>query len=167
MSAVRARLREVKDHYAHGHDRPLGAYLALDGAYAALVAALGAEVARRGGPPERIGAGDLALLSLATHKLSRLLAKGTVTSPVRAPFTRYQGTSGPSELEEEVRGDGLRHALGELVSCPFCLAQWIATGFVFGLALSPRATRMAASVLAVTAGSDALQLLYGKLEQNA
>ncbi|MFD7922153.1 DUF1360 domain-containing protein [Streptomyces sp. NPDC059740] len=44
------------------------------------------------------------LLAAATHKLSRLVAKDPITSPLRAPFTRYQGTSAPSELAEEVRG---------------------------------------------------------------
>ncbi len=56
----------------------------------------------------RIQLGDLALLSVATHKISRLLAKDPVTSPLRAPFTRFEGTSGPAELKEDVRGVGAR-----------------------------------------------------------
>src|SRR5690606_41186876 len=60
----------------------------------------------------------------STHKLSRLLAKDPVTSPIRAPFTRYKGVSGPAELREEPR-----NTVGELLSCPFCIAQWTATGY--------------------------------------
>ena len=100
------------------------------------------------------------LVACATHKLSRLIAKDAVTSPIRAPFTQFAGPSGDAELAEEVRGDGVKHAVGELITCPFCLAQWIASGFVFGLIFAPRATRLAAATMTAVAGSDFLQLTY-------
>jgi hypothetical protein len=28
--------------------------------------------------------------------------------------------------------------MGELLTCPFCLGQWVATGLIFGLVLAPR-----------------------------
>jgi hypothetical protein len=114
--------------------------------------------------PARIRAGDLALVTVATFRVSRLLSKDPVTSPLRAPFTRFEGTSGPAELQEEVRGSGLRKAVGELVTCPFCLAQWTATAFTFGLVLAPRTTRFAAAVMTAVAGSDLLQLAYNAAE---
>jgi hypothetical protein len=91
--------------------------------------------ARRRGArlPERFRAGDLLLLSVATHRVSRLVSKDTVTSPLRAPFTRFRGPAGPSDLDEEVRGHGARRAIGELVSCPFCVGQWVGSAFVGGL----------------------------------
>jgi Protein of unknown function (DUF1360) len=79
---------------------------------------------------------------VATHKCARLLAKDPVTSPPRAPFTAFKGTSAPAELQEEPRGTGLRKAVGELIVCPFRVGQWVATGFVSGLVLRPRATRL-------------------------
>ena len=87
-------------------------------------------------------------------------------SPLRAPFTRYSGTSAEAELDEEVRGAGIRKALGELVSCPFCLGQWVATTGVFGMIAVPRATRAVASVFTVLAGSDMLQYAYVRLQQS-
>ncbi len=48
--------------------------------------------------PHGYSAADFALVSVATHKLSRLLAKDPVTSPLRMPFTRFEGTSGEAEL---------------------------------------------------------------------
>ena len=89
-----------------------------------------------------------------------------MTSPLRAPFTRYAGTSAEAELDEEVRGAGMRKGLGELVSCPFCLGQWAATVGVFGLIVAPRGTRAAASVFAVLTGSDMLQYAYARLQQD-
>ena len=71
---------------------------------------------------------DVALIGMATHQISRRLTKDAVTSPLRAPFTTYERSQGNAEVEEKVRGSGFRHAVGELVTCPFCLAQWIATG---------------------------------------
>ena len=105
------------------------------------------------------------LVTVATHKLSRMLAKDSVLAVVRTPFTRFQEAAGAGEVHEEVRGHGPRHAVGELVSCPFCLAQWVATGLAFGLVLAPRATRLAAGIFCAVAGSDALQFAYAALER--
>ncbi len=115
---------------------------------------------RRKGLPESVGWSDIALISVATHKLSRLLTKDPVTSPFRAPFTRFEGAAGKGELNEEVRGTGGQHAVGELVTCPFCLGQWVATAFVFGLVLAPRATRLTTTVFTALTASDFLQLAY-------
>jgi len=164
------RVEQVVDHeideYAAGHDRPLRNYATLIAAYTVGAGVLVAYGRKRGVKlPERIGVGDLALLSVATHRVSRLVSKDSITSVVRAPFARYVEPAGAGEVNEEVRGDGLRHAFGELIECPFCLAQWIGTGFVAGLVLAPRATRVVASVFSIVAVSDALQFGYAKLQQ--
>src|SRR3954464_9988045 len=122
-----------------GEEHPLGSYAVLASAFNALL--VGALVAVRHDLPERISAGDLALLSVATHKLSRVIAKDKVTSFARAPFVEYEEDAGPSEVSEKPRGRGFRNAVGELISCPFCIAQWIAGAGVFGIALAPRVTR--------------------------
>ncbi len=121
VAQVDRKVDEVASAYAQGEDRPLRSYAALVAAYGAVVAGLLALAGRRGRLPEQIALRDLALAAVATQKVSRLIAKAPVTSPLRAPFTRYKGTSGPSQLEEEVRGEGAQHALGEFISCPFCL----------------------------------------------
>jgi hypothetical protein len=158
VQAVRERLREEGRAYAHGEERPLSGYARVMGVYAAGTAALGALVAaRRRRLPDRPSTGDLALVAIATAKLSRLISRDAVTSPLRAPFTRYDGPAGPAEINEEVRGHGAQHALGELLTCPFCLSQWIATGFAFGLLLSPKVTRQVAATFAVLEAADFLQ----------
>src|SRR3954447_21171136 len=163
---MKERVRGQHAAYAHGEERPLGSYGLLVSTYAAAVGGLSLLVRQRRRPlPERVGAADLALIAVATHKLSRMIAKDSVLSVVRAPFTRYEEPAGAGEVNEGVRGHGVQHAVGELVTCPFCLAQWIATGFVFGLALSPRVTRMVASVFSTVAASDALQFGWTALEQ--
>jgi hypothetical protein len=97
-------------------ERPLGSYAALTGAFAALTAGFATWLRRSGREvPARIDPGDFLLVAVATHKSSRLVAKDRVTSAVRAPFTRFEGDAGPSEVEESPRGHGMRRALGELL----------------------------------------------------
>jgi Protein of unknown function (DUF1360) len=103
---------------------------------------------------------DVALVGIATHKATRLIAKDRITTVFRVPFTEYEGPGGPSEVEESPRGSGLRHAIGELVVCPYCLGQWVATGFAGGLVAAPRETRFVAGVMSALAISDFLQMAY-------
>jgi hypothetical protein len=153
--------------YDPGRERPLAGYGALMGTFTCATVAFSQWLRRSGRElPENVAAGDLALLTVATHKAARLLAKDRVTSAVRAPFTRFQEDGGPGEVEEQARGSGLRRALGELLICPYCVSMWIATAFAAGLVVAPRPTRWAASVLTVVFGSDVLQAAYKKLEDS-
>src|SRR5437762_4706390 len=162
---VAEMLMNEAEAYANGEERPLGSFVIIMGAYGAMITGIAGFLDVTGHSlPERLAWQDLALIAVATHKLSRQLAKDPVTSPLRAAFTRYTGTSGEAEVAEEVRGRGMRKALGELVTCPFCLGQWVATVGVFGLLVAPRPTRAIASIFAVLAGADVLQFAYAKLQ---
>jgi hypothetical protein len=132
---------------------------------ASVAAAVVAVSARGRDVPVHYGVSDLVVGGVAVHKFTRLLAKGSVTSPVRAPFTEFEGAAGPSEHHESPRGDhGVRHTLGELLTCPFCLSVWVSAGYIAGLVAAPRATRAWAAVFAVTAVSDALQHAYARVQ---
>jgi hypothetical protein len=151
--------------YAPNENPPLAGYATLMGVFTSLVGGLTWGARREGSHlPERVPAGDLVLLAVATHKASRLIAKDRVTSVLRAPFTRLEGKGGPGEVEEQPRGSGLRLAVGELLVCPYCLGLWVATGLAAGLVLAPRPTRWIASVLSVVFGADVLQVAYKRLE---
>ncbi|MBW6432227.1 DUF1360 domain-containing protein [Actinoplanes hulinensis] len=170
MTVVRERVTRMARRYAPHEHRPLDGYLVAMGAFGAMTGVLAAAAKLSGRPiPERPAMSDVALLSIATHKLSRLVAKDAVTSPLRAPFTRYAEPAGAAELNEEVRDEGssVRHGIGELITCPFCLAVWVATGLTGGLVLSPRLTRLAATALTATAVSDFLQMAYSIAKEKA
>ena len=161
--------RTQKREYTQGEARPLGSDLGAMGVYSSLVAA-GVVAVRASGRelPERIPLGDVALLTVATFRLARRLAKDPVTAPLRAPFVSFQGPSGHAEVAEEVREHGgVKHAIGELLTCPFCLAQWVGTAFVFGYVTTPRATRLAALTMTTVAGSDVLQFVYDAIQNGA
>jgi hypothetical protein len=141
----------------------IAGYLASMGTFTALWVAAGRAVHRRERPwPRHWSAGDVVLGSLATHKLSRIISKEGVATPLRAPFTEVEAESGDGEVVERPK-HGLAHVPGELLTCPFCLAPWIATAYVAGLVLAPGPTRAGAAVLATVAGSDALQHVYSKV----
>lgn len=150
--------KETKHKYAPDEDIPLEGFSALLITYATTLVGVGL-VARMKGRrlPERFKTHDLAIGSAAVYKISRTLTKDSVTSPIRAPFTEFDGPAGNSELKEHVRGSGLRKAVGELITCPFCAGQWVSTFMAIGLALWPKQTRFIASVFAMKAGSDFLQ----------
>jgi len=163
---------QASDHqplsgYASGPERPPLLHFAVLMAIfnGLLAAALG--LAKRQGRelPERVGAGDIALIGVASHKLSRLIAKDKVTSPLRAPFTELEEKGGPSELEEAARGRGAQRAIGELLVCPYCLGLWVVAGFALGLLFAPRLTRFLAAVFTALTASDFLQIAYKAAEE--
>ncbi|PZR78905.1 MAG: hypothetical protein DLM52_02125 [Chthoniobacterales bacterium] len=109
--------------------------------------------------------GDLLLLGLATQKASRVLTRAKVTHPLRAPFTEVEGSAGAGELDERPRGTGMRKTIGQLLTCPYCLGMWIASGFVYGFTFEPRMTRMVASIFAVSSIADFTQHGYVKAKE--
>lgn len=161
-------VRAQEERYAGGEERPLRGYATTMAVYSSVVVTLAAAAKATGRDvPDRISPADVAMSAVATHKLSRLIARDPVTSPLRAPFTAYQGVSGPAELKEEVRGHGARKTIGELVTCPFCTGVWVATGLTAGLIYLPRTTRLAMATLTALSGADLLQFGHAWLERAA
>lgn len=157
---------EEAERYAPAAKRPpLLTYAGIIAAFNAVLAALLVRARRRGRLPERVPAGEILLVGIASHKLSRLIAKDKVTAPLRAPFTELEGEAGPAELSEKPRGAGARKAVGELIGCPYCLGMWAATAFSVGLLHAPRTTRFLASIMAALAISDFLQIAYKAAEE--
>jgi hypothetical protein len=115
--------------------------------------------------PRKFSVLDLALLALATHKLSRIVAKDRITGILRAPFVSYIRGSGAGEVEEEPRGRGFQRGIGHLISCPYCMAPWCATALSFGLLFAPRVTRFFAGILVSVTASDFLHRGYARLKQ--
>ncbi len=156
---------QISERYAGQADRPLGGYIATMTVYSSVVGALAAAAVLTGRevPADGMTARDVALAAAATHKLSRLLTRDPVTSPLRAPFTSYEGTAGPAELAEDARGHGVQKTVGELITCPFCTGVWVATGLTAGLVFLPRVTRLAMGTFAALAGADVLQFAHAWL----
>lgn len=115
--------------------------------------------------PDRIVPLDIGLGGLATFKFARMLAKDAVTTPIRAPFTEFEDNAGAGEVMETPKPGHPRHTIGDLISCPFCLAPWVSTSYVAALALSPRLARAWAATFSIVALSDTLQFGYDQLKE--
>lgn len=151
--------------YAGGEEMPLDGYATLLGAYVLLFG--GALAAGRDRLPEALPTRDLLLTGVATHKLARILTRDWVTSPLRAPFTRYDKSLGSGEVSEQSRGRGLQRAVGDLLTCPWCIGPWVAGALAAGWVLAPRATRLVAATFSAVAVSDFLHQAYDVVQKKA
>ncbi len=154
------------DGYKGGKEMPLAGYATLLGVYNAALAAGLLAVKKSGRDlPERTSYSDLLLLGVATHKLGRIISKDWVTSPLRAPFTEYKESAGGGEVNEKSRGEGLQRAVGDLLTCPWCIAPWVAGALAFGFVFKPRTTRFICRIFAAVTISDFLQHTYNAVKE--
>jgi hypothetical protein len=136
-------------------ERPYPEYAALTGAFAAVVGGFLLFASRR--LPERIGFGDVVRIGLASYKIGRLVAKDDVTSWVRAPVTKDEEGSEP-------KPEGAARALGELVTCPYCVGVWTSAGLSCALVLLPRETRLVTTIFSAQAVADFLNAAFVRLK---
>ena len=70
---------------------------------------------------------DFFILILATFRLTHLIVFDEITSFIRKPFltaTIQENASGQLEEIIEIKGSGLRHFIGSLLSCYWCVGFW-------------------------------------------
>lgn len=144
----------------HPDEMPLPGYALLLATYGALFVPLWSVLWRRTSGGRAASPGDIVLFGIATHKAGRILTKDWVTSPLRAPFTEYVESQGGGEVAERSRGRGLRRAVGDLLTCPWCIAPWVAGALYAGFLVHPRAARLVAAGAASVALSDVLQHVF-------
>jgi Protein of unknown function (DUF1360) len=140
-----------------GEERPLPEYAALTAAFGAVLG--GFLVVARRRLPERIAFGDVVRIGLASYKIGRLVAKDEVTSWVRAPVTRDAEATEP-------KPQGVERALGELVTCPYCVGVWAASGLSYALVLYPRQTRLVTTIFGAQAVADFLNAAFVRLKED-
>ncbi len=124
-------------------------YLSLMGVFTIIFAVTSRE-AKRQYATRGIAPLDLALVGLATYRTGRLVVFDEVTEPIRAPFTDTEDGG------VQPKGKGAQAALGELFSCPTCIATWLSAVFVLGLRVAPAPTR---TLLAVMSASGLAEIL--------
>ncbi len=108
---------------------------------------------------------DLAVLSIASFKSARTLARDEVTSFLREPFV--EGAAHSGEDEEPVQTGGMDQALGELVTCPRCIGTWTAATLATTQILAPRFGRLVTWSLASAGINDFLQAAFAALRNKA
>ena len=128
-------------------------YMALNAVFAALLAGVVVAAREKSRASEPLSSRDLAVSGAASFALAKVIARERIGSWVREPFVEEEAGGRP-------RGRGLRHAMGELLTCTRCVGAWSALALV-GLRLSSPATgRVVNDVLAVSAMNDWLQASF-------
>jgi hypothetical protein len=124
-------------------------YAALSAGWAALLGAVLVAARDKGDEPVRTA--EVLPLGLATFALAKLVAKEKVDAWVREPFVEERaGGRAP-------KGDGLRYAVGELITCTRCVGVWSALGLTALRVTRPRDARVVNAVLGASAINDVAQ----------
>src|SRR6266542_2514318 len=107
---------------------------------------------------------DFVVLSIASFKAARTLARGEVTSFVREPFVQGEAHEGD---EDPVESGDYRQAIGELVTCSRCGGTWAAAFLASTQILAPRFGRLLTWSLAAAGVNDFLQAGFTALTEKA
>ena len=110
--------------------------------------------------PQCQSALDLVVLSAASFKAARTLARGEVTSFIREPFVRGHAHEGG---EKPVETGDWQQAIGELVTCSRCVGMWTASGLASTQILAPRFGRLLTWSLAAAGINDFLRAGFSAL----
>ena len=144
----------------HDQTPPYRSYAGIMSAFAGLLGA-GALAGRvLGRRPPCDSALDFVVLSAASFKAARTLARDEVSSFIREPFVRGDAHHGH---EEPLQTGGMHQALGELVTCTRCVGTWAAAGLATGQVVAPRLGRLLTWSLAAAAVNDWLQAGFAAL----
>jgi hypothetical protein len=131
-----------------GETRPVD-YAAINAVWISLAAALVAGTRRRAAE-DPITTMELIPLAAATFAVSKAVARERIGTWVREPFVDEEGDHRP-------KGNRIRRAVGELVTCTRCVGTWSALGVVGLRVLHPEAGKTLNMVLASSAANDWLQ----------
>jgi hypothetical protein len=141
--------------------QPHGAYAAIFGTFLGGLAAAGAIARLLDRDARDHTALDFVLLSAATFKAARTIARDEVTSFLREPFV--EGEAGSGHDEEPVQTGGMQQAIGELVTCSRCIGTWAAAGIATTQTVAPRFGRLLTWTLGAAGANDFLQAGFAAL----
>jgi hypothetical protein len=144
---VYARFHRGYSPEVDGETRPVD-YAAINAIWISLAAALVAGTRGRASK-DPISTRELIPLAAATFSVSKAVARERIGTWVREPFVDSE--------QERPKGNRVRRALGELVTCTRCVGTWSALGVVGLRVVNPEAGRTVSAILAASAANDWLQ----------
>jgi hypothetical protein len=124
-------------------------YAALSAGYGALLGGL--LLAARDHGEETVRPGELVPLGIATFALAKLVSREKVETWTREPFVDET-----PDGEQQPKGQGLRYAVGELLTCTRCAGAWGSLALVALRVIRPREGRIVTVLLGASAVNDFL-----------
>ena len=143
---------------------PYGAYAVITGAFVGGLGIAGLAARRLDRNPACQTPLDFVVLSAASFKAARTLARDEVTSFLREPFVKGEAHEGG---EDPVESGDFRQAIGELVTCSRCIGTWAAAGLAATQIIAPRFGRLLTWSLAAGGLNDFLQAGFAALAAKA
>ena len=154
-----AAVTELRNRQAEASP-PYGAYATIVGTFVGGLGLAGVAAHALDRNPACQNALDFVILSAASFKAARTLARDEVTSFLREPFVEGEAHEGG---EEPVETGDFRQAIGELVTCSRCGGTWAAAGLAVTQILAPRFGRLLTWSLASAGVNDWLQAGFAAL----
>ena len=143
---------------------PYEAYAAITGVFVGGLAVAGVAARLLDRNPACQTPLDFLVLSMASFKAARTLARDEVTSFLREPFV--QGSEHEGD-EDPIESGDYRQAIGELVTCSRCGGTWVAAVLATTQILTPRFGRLLTWSLAAAGMNDWLQAGFAALTEKA
>lgn len=109
---------------------------------------------------------DFILLIFATFRLTRLFVYDKITGFIRRPFHHeYDVTleDGTIETFLEVKGNGVRKFIGELLSCYWCTGVWCAFIIYCGYLIIPIYSTPVIIILAIAGCASIVEAVLLKM----
>jgi hypothetical protein len=109
---------------------------------------------------------DLLLLILASFRLTRLVVFDKITSFIRKPFheeIEEVDSDGNSETFIEIKGNGLRYWVGELLSCYWCTGIWSTAVLLALLFIWPIGSEILIIILAIAGAAGICESIVQRL----
>jgi len=109
---------------------------------------------------------NLALLTMACFRLTRLIVFDKITEFIREPFfdeIEEENEDGVIEVYYLPKKAGLKKFFGELLSCYWCTGIWVSTFIVLAYYLSPSYSTPIILILAIAGIASILESIVQRL----
>jgi len=109
---------------------------------------------------------NIALLALASFRLTRLLVFDKITEFIREPFFdefEEENEEGVLEVYYLPKKSGVKKFMGDLLSCYWCTGIWVSAFIVVAYYISPDYSTPIILILAVAGSASILEALVQSL----
>jgi len=102
------------------------------------------------------------ILGFAVIRLTRTISFNTVMEPFRRHFTQVllDDCGAGDNVHPRGKPNSIRHNIGELISCPICVGQWVAVALIWIWAYAP----VVVYIFAIAGISEMFHWLFDLLE---
>jgi hypothetical protein len=108
----------------------------------------------------------LILFIFASFRLTRLIVHDKITAFIRRPFIDeiVVMEEGIPVTYTKIKGDGLQHFIGELLSCTWCTGVWSSAFLILIYVLFPSIGEILILLLAIAGAAGVVESIVNKMD---